>query len=397
MRSIKVGILGSNFIDWAGGRDFLRNTIDTLLVNEDLQLRVVLILPIKGGKAMVHSLARTAKHIILGRNRQNFGLPVIKDSILGSDGKNVEVLEIDRGERALQRACISEGIDILIPVANPLDKSFPIPWVGWIADFQHKHNPTLFSRKEIAFRDQHFSNMLERAPTVIVNSKTVANEIAGFYRGSSVIFSMPFNPGIPSNKITSEQEVRRKYSIDGAFILCSNQFWLHKDHPTLFEAFAQLNKTISNLQLVCTGDVWDPRDKSYGQKIFQLIESLKISSKTKILGLIPKQDQLGLMRCCEAVVQPSTSEGGPGGGAVFDALGLGVRCVISDIDVNQEIEDDLVHFFRVSNPTSLKEKILAVIETPKLIVSEEKILEQNQHRRRLCSRELTKVLVKTLS
>lgn len=45
-----------------------------------------------------------------------------------------------------------------------------------------------------------------------------------------------------------------------------------------------------------------------------LAKKLGIESKIKILGHIPKLEQIELIKNCIAVIQPTLFEGGPGGG-----------------------------------------------------------------------------------
>lgn len=84
-----------------------------------------------------------------------------------------------------------------------------------------------------------------------------------------------------------------------------------------------------------------------------MIFELGIDQKVRILGLIPKVDQIALMRGSLALIQPTLFEGGPGGGAVYDAVGLGVPCIVSDIDVNREIDEDAVCFFKTGDADDL--------------------------------------------
>ena len=52
-------------------------------------------------------------------------------------------------------------------------------------------------------------------------------------------------------------------------------------------------------------------------------------------------------------------EGGPGGGAVYNALCLGITCLISDIRVNREIIGyDNVYFFNPNNSSELAKLML---------------------------------------
>ena len=70
--------------------------------------------------------------------------------------------------------------------------------------------------------------------------------------------------------------------------------------------------------------------------------------RIRILGLIPKYDQIQIMRGAVAVIQPTLFEGGPGGGAVYDAVSIGTPVILSDIPVNREVEAGrgLIQFFR---------------------------------------------------
>ncbi len=68
------------------------------------------------------------------------------------------------------------------------------------------------------------------------------------------------------------------------------------------------------------------------------------------------------MRRAIALLQPTLFEGGPGGGAVADALALGVRCIVSDIETNLEIENEKVSFFHTGSPNSLAEEMMTVME-----------------------------------
>ena len=72
-----------------------------------------------------------------------------------------------------------------------------------------------------------------------------------------------------------------------------------------------------------------------------------------ILGLIPKRDQIELLKGAVALIQPTLFEGGPGGGAAYDAIGLDVSVILSDIPVNLEIDCGQVAFFPAGDAEAL--------------------------------------------
>jgi glycosyltransferase involved in cell wall biosynthesis len=138
------------------------------------------------------------------------------------------------------------------------------------------------------------------------------------------------------------------------FIVC-NQFWIHKDHPTAIRAFAGFRARGGDpgVALVCTGTVQDYRDPRYPGTIRALIWELGLEGRVHLLGHIPKDDQIALLRGAIAVLQPTWFEGGRGGGAVTDAVALGVPALLSDIAVNLEIVHDGCRFFPKGDPVGL--------------------------------------------
>ena len=87
------------------------------------------------------------------------------------------------------------------------------------------------------------------------------------------------------------------------------------------------------------------------------ISELDLVDNTRMLDHIPRCDLVSLMRSSLAVIQPTTFEGGPGGGSVAMALSLGIPCIVSDIEVNKEIgQDKYIYYFEVNNVDDLLKK-----------------------------------------
>src|SRR5262249_55024043 len=129
-----------------------------------------------------------------------------------------------------------------------------------------------------------------------------------------------------------------KYNLPPNYFLCSNQFWVHKNHAVVIEALAIAKAEARAHHVVFTGETYDYRDPGHFQRLMRRVEELGVMQNCHFLGLLPKLDQIGLMRAAVAVIQPTLFEGGPGGGAVYDAVALGKRVVLSDIPINREIE-----------------------------------------------------------
>jgi glycosyltransferase involved in cell wall biosynthesis len=361
---IRIGILGHRFIEWGGGIDFLRMVCASLSeAKEATDLHVLV--PTRGPLTTLNSgdlaLRRLAKRL-LGRAVAPSHAPPIEDlaRLLTESGATVQVHEIDRGPTALKRASKHLGLDVLLPAFDPVPSSVGVPWVGYLYDTQHKYLPQFFSKPELQQRDRDFERMLHEAKTIVVNARAVAADLQRHFSASSAhIVALPFSTAPSLNWFVQDPaSAKKQYGIDASYFIVCNQFWKHKDHQTAFEAFALLAPQYPELSLVCTGATADHRAPHYFDTLRQLLRDCDISHRVHILGLIPKTDQIALMRGAVALIQPTMFEGGPGGGAVYDAVALGVPCVVSDIPVNLELDEPDIRFFRVQDAQSLHEAMI---------------------------------------
>ena len=153
-----------------------------------------------------------------------------------------------------------------------------------------------------------------------------------------------------------------KYHLPEKYFLISNQFWLHKDHKTAFDALKLLhNEGYTEYHIVCTGKTDDYRDAGYFQRLLESLQKNKMEDYVHFLGYIPKRDQIKILCQSQAALQPTLFEGNPGGGIAYNAISLGVPIILSDIPVNLELKSPLAYFFKRHSPESLKEVIVSFI------------------------------------
>ena len=81
------------------------------------------------------------------------------------------------------------------------------------------------------------------------------------------------------------------------------------------------------------------------------------------------------------MLQPTLFEGGPGGGAVYDAVSLGVPSIVSDIPVNREINVGDCQFFAPSNADALAGLMRNVAARPAPRPGADELLASAQNRR----------------
>jgi glycosyltransferase involved in cell wall biosynthesis len=238
---------------------------------------------------------------------------------------------------------------------NPLNIDFVYPtepgtrhpyhWGAWIPDFQHRHLPEFFTKEEIEKRDAHFARVAETAPITVLSSKMAQDDFNTFYpeaadRSAVMNFISYMEPAyFEANPLSAQQ----KYELPDRFFLVSNQLYKHKNHALIVEALGILKQRNICPTIVLTGNFSADIYKSYWLEVQSKIEFLGLSNQIKILGLIPRIDQIQLMRRCLAIIQPSLFEGWST--VVEDAKALGKSIILSNFPVHLEQDPMYGYFF----------------------------------------------------
>ena len=389
----RIGIMAQGFADWGGGLDFLGLTVRSLrIAKPEVELHVLV--PTHGAFAQLLNLRNWALRKL--GNRSVDDRPDSSHFECAFAETGVHIHRIGLGSYALATACRRLGLEGLIPAINPLPLT-GLPWVGYIADLQHKRLPQFFTERECAKRDQSFLKMLTFADAVIVNAKDVVNDIDLYFPNRRArVFSMPFSPA-PAHDAFSvvPEDAARRYQVRGHYFIICNQFWKHKDHATAFKAFAAIANRHSDLSLVCTGATSDYRFPGYFDELMREAQSFGVADRILVLGLIPKLDQLALLRGAVALIQPTLFEGGPGGGSVFDSIAMGKRSIISDISVNMEIFEHTVTYFTAGDADDLAaamELAMATCELKDVLTDSSELIRAGLERRRACGEFLLEAL-----
>jgi glycosyltransferase involved in cell wall biosynthesis len=387
---IRIGIPAHGFCDWVGGVDFLFSIVDSIRAasaDAELHLLVPEPRPLRGWK-----LLRRAVRGLLG------GRPVGRGPG-GLDCGDVSaacaaVHQVPDGPEAVSILSGRLGLDAVLPSHGVLPRGMPCPWIGYLYDFQHRLLPHLFTERECRKRDEAFARMIDVAPAVIVNSRDTAAEACRFYPdAASRIHALPFNASPRPEWLVDDPDVPHDDRMSGPYFVVSNQFWVHKDHATAFRAFAQVAATRSDVRLVCTGQTSDYRRPEYFGSLLQLLDSLGVRDRVTITGLLPKAEQIRLVKAAVAVIQPTLCEGGPGGGAVYDAVSLGVRSIVSDIPINKELADEhTVAFFPAGDPGALAAAMATTLATAPTPGAAEELRARGRARRLAAGQKLLDIV-----
>jgi len=251
---------------------------------------------------------------------------------------------------------------VLLAVRSPTPRP-ACALIGFRPDYQHRYLPHLFSAKRIIDRDALFGQLVHSSDAMVMNARAVADDMRRFTpEPLPALHVLPFCPALNADWQRDRRELLSSYAISDPYFIVCNQFWVHKDHITAFRALAEIAQRHPNLSLVCTGDTTDPRDPTYFEKLEAEAAKLGLGSRLRLLGHIPKRDQIELLKHAVALVQPTLFEGGPGGGSTYEAVALGQRVLLSDLPVNREIDDGDVRFFPPGDHVSLSKLMEAALE-----------------------------------
>ena len=407
--SLNIAIYTVDF-NWAGGIDLLHGLVKGLLTQKKRRCRIYVLVhdpsvsPNKSAYRKLVDVARATVQIV--RNASGLKKMLLfkkqKRSIAQADYQQIhhikeifsnEEVEIiyynDYGYEGKLHVLQRIKADVVLPVLmNGFPPSCPIPWVGYLFDFVYKYHTHLYTKEFCLYTDINYATTLLHAKAVIVNSKATCNDLYKFIPyAKAKVYSLPFAPYTNEHiykAAVAEGSITDKYKIKQPYFIISNQFWLHKSHETAFEALRILRNDLGqkNITIVCTGRMTDLSGTDERKKqLLQFVAGLDLAEQIHFLGHIPKVDQLALMLRSVAVLQPTLFEGGPGGGAVYMAVANGVPAIVSDIEVNREIQNEsLVSFFKASDPKDLASKMKAALSTEREHVPYEVLSLKNQER-----------------
>lgn len=370
--SINIALLGGYF-NWGGGVEFLRYFTNGLLSKQkENNFSLFLLLPVDNRIESIKDFVRLIKKSLTKTFRDKHPyivkpFPAYHESMIDFfsqiQGK-ITLISYTNNPDGLKRALKIIKANVGLPVNGTLGSDFFIPWIGYLPDFQHKYFPGNFSAIECFEREIRFAESLRDSSVLIVNSQQTKNDILNFYPYvQAKIFNLPFSPN-PMQEwfLPHPEDIKTKYNLPKKYFLISNQFWIHKDHLTAFKALKKI-RSESDINILCTGSLNDYRWPEHITELKKYLMDNGLTENVKLLGHIPKRDQIEIMKGSVAIVQPTLFEGGPGGGSVYDAVSLGIPAILSNIPINYEVTGDNIFYFKAGDYVDLANKMHVLLES----------------------------------
>ncbi|WP_395686619.1 glycosyltransferase family 4 protein [Caenimonas koreensis] len=229
----------------------------------------------------------------------------------------------------------AQGVDVLFPIP-PCDNA-GTPYVFWLPDFQYARRPDLVSEQLRAHQESYFRFHVERASQIVLSSEDARNDFAAIYPAHLARTHVVRFCSVPDEAwwASDPAATAKAYDLPDRFLIVCNQFTRHKNHVTLMKAMKILvDRGMDDIHLVCTGSTFDHRNEDYAGQMQRLIAGAGLEKRVHILGLIPRCDQIALLRQAVAILQPSSFEGWST--IIEDAKSLGKTLLVSDLPVHRE-------------------------------------------------------------
>ena len=335
---------------WTGGINYLENLLSAL--SEQTECNIIPVL-FAGTDADAKVLSRLSPYL---------GEPPVLSPVWNNN-KQMRVMRLLTGF-VLQRDYLAErefkkaNIDVVFQHAAWYGCRFSIPTLAWIADFQHRRLPKMFSKINFYWRDIGYWALSHCSTRLMVSSQDAKQDCETFYPKSiGRVDAIPFAVRMTSGVSVPELEnIRNLYKLPEKFFYLPNQFWRHKNHLNVIEALKLIKQSGSDVVLVATGNAKDGRNPEHPQQVLDLAEKYDLGKQFVFLGLIPFQHILPLMRLSAGVVNPSFFEGWST--TVEEAKAVGAPMLLSDLPIHREQAERIAVFFDATCP----ENIAAVLK-----------------------------------
>jgi glycosyltransferase involved in cell wall biosynthesis len=235
------------------------------------------------------------------------------------------------------------------------------PFAFTLHDLQERYYPKNFTRLKRIWRHQVHHALLGRARRVICESQYVQADIVRFFgvaKSKVAVIAAP-----PQQQFQAEQgesvlvAARERLRLPERFLFYPAQFWVHKNHLRLIEAFAGVVDEFGDVKLVLTGKPLDEH-----AAVMRAIEAAALSVKVLDLGYLGLGDLQSVYQLATALVMPSLFESVSI--PIYEAFQVGTPVAASNILAIPEQVGDAALLFDPTSPASIRDALLTLLKDP---------------------------------
>jgi glycosyltransferase involved in cell wall biosynthesis len=234
---------------------------------------------------------------------------------------------------------------------------------AWFPDLQHKFFPEFFDKKRLWLRELRLKITLKNATDLVVSSNDTVNHFKQFYNipKSLRLHVLQFVSILDTSNTDEIEKVKALYKIPDNYFIVSNGFLKHKNHFTVLKALKVLKQRGHLVHIVFTGRMEVYADSSYLNQLRNFIQENDLTQQVSLLGVIPRKDQICIMKYAKAVLQPSMFEGW--NTTIEDAKSLQLPVIASAIAVHKEQLGEKGFYFDPEDENDLAEILIKYSNT----------------------------------
>lgn len=284
--------------------------------------------------------------------------PTVDARVAGAGaGRRAVMAAIAGHDRELQDMMQEHSVDVVFETARFYGRSFQVPCLSWIPDFQHRYLPDLFPRaswwkRELGFQAQ---TRLGQNRILMLSSEAARTDCEKFYpasRGKTRVVRFSPQVDVEATRARAGAAIAR-HGLPDLYFYLPNHFWAHKNHSVVLEALhvlAERGALTDFPPVVMSGPTNDSRSATLFDQSMARAEREGLTPWFRHLGMIDFDDVLALNAGALALINPSLFEGWAS--SVEEAKALGTPMVLSDLPVHREQAPDAM-FFSPENPMNL--------------------------------------------
>jgi len=346
---INVGfIINYRLGGWLGVSNYYKNFFNSLRSLKNSKIRPIII----------------TDNYITAKEKLFFkGVPIIKTNLIDRKSRikkmiNIFLINIFGKNIFLDQFLKKNNIKI-ISHTSYLGKNSGIISLKWFPDFQEIHLPKLFSSKQLFARSYDIKMAEKHSTKIIVSSKSVRNDLKKINKkayNKSLIFKH-VNEILKPENLKNFGYLKKKYAIKKKYFFLPNHFWKHKNHIVVLKALNHLKNKI-DFEIIACGNTTDYRSPEHFNYLNGYIKEKKLKKSFKILGVLPFNEVLSLMKHSICVLNPSLSEGWSN--TVDQANCYGKKILLSDLGVHKEQKPYRGIYFKRNNYKDLSSKLMKI-------------------------------------
>jgi glycosyltransferase involved in cell wall biosynthesis len=344
---IRIGFFLTPTKGWMGGVNYFKNLLLAISFVQEPRIQIYLMVPSNVDEEVLQMIVPTDSDVkvvrtkLLQRMHPLWVLWRIWRKLFGSE---------------LVARILTRRYRLDVVAHSDFFRGAGVAVINWLPDFQHMHLPKMFEVSDLKSRIKRYAVLAREADSIVVSSEDAKNDLRkALPNVVAKVKVLRFVSSPPASYWSLQESDRdhllKKYGLRSSFFYVPNQFWQHKNHKVLLHAIEIATKRGIAVQIVCSGSTNDHRQPEHFANLKRLAEDLSCGNSLRILGVIPYKDVFGLIKFCEAVINPSKFEGWSS--TVEECKAVGKQVLLSDLAVHRE-QAPQARFF---NPDSAEELV----------------------------------------